>query len=563
MVGVGVAEDLPLLSGELTGETTGRSAHFGLFQVPTVATTSVAGLSHSRRHVRSPIATPIRAWHVTIVTTRRPILRWTLPSPAGWVLLLAAAAALRLWNLHTLPPGLWLDEARNLVEISTFLETGRWAQGWLLGQPVFALPAATTLTLFGKTPFGLRMAAAAIGILTVPALYLFVREIASRRIAWLSAWLLAASYWHVIFSRAGFRTILVPLFLCLLGWSLARALREQRRRDWVRAGLVLGIGCYTYYAFWPVAACALLYLGALTLGRDHRRAGLALLVFVPFLIAWWVGPGAGDPLGPRIAETSALGESLGAGGPAVNTLRTLGMFLVAGDTQPRHNIPGWPAWPLLLLPFLVLGMARAPGRGRWGGILVALWVVTLVPTIASDACPHHLRALGNVIPTCILTALGLVSVAAWLECRRRAAGVRMLGAVILLSVLFGAWAFFGAYAHQPALRFAWQAKAVEIADFIQREAPGRSAVFINYGYGRQTTEALLRHEPAVHFEVWLEQTPVPDTVSSAPANTVWIVLPTDLRRLGALRGEPRLLRAFDADDGTPPWLGVDFPPAIP
>ena len=415
------------------------------------------------------------------------------------------------------------------------------------------------MTLFGENPFGLRLASALVGILTVPALYLFVRRIASRRVAWLSAWLLAASYWHVIFSRAGFRTILAPLFLCLLGWGLARALATDRRRDWLVTGLVLGVGWYTYFAFWGVAAAALLYLAVLALRKPHRGAALAVLIALPFLAFWFLGPGGKAPLGAeRIAQTSTLRTPFAANGPVFNVMRTLGMFVVAGDLQPRHNIPGWPAWPLLLLPFLGLGMAVAPGRGRWGRLLLALWVLTLLPTIASDACQHQLRALGNVIPTCVLSAYGMVCAAAWLERRKRIAGPRMLGAVLLLNLLFGTYAYFGAYAHQPALRFAWQAKAVEIANYLQTDAPRRPVVFINYIYGEKTSDALLRHHKERRFVRWPERTPVPAAVADAPAGTVWIVLPADLRRLAALRGEPHVMHTFDAADGTPPWTAVEY-----
>ena len=81
----------------------------------------------------------------------------------------------------------------------------------------------------GNTLFALRLTAAFFGLLTVAATYWLGREmLADRRIALLAAALLAVSFWHVLFSRLGFRVISQPLLMALAVAALFRGLRGGR-----------------------------------------------------------------------------------------------------------------------------------------------------------------------------------------------------------------------------------------------------------------------------------------------------------------------------------------------
>ncbi len=60
--------------------------------------------------------------------------------------------------------------------------------------------------------------------------------------------LLAVSYWHIMLSRLGLRIVLTPLIVSIILVYFVRALRFNRRVDYVKAGLLLGAGLYMYQA---------------------------------------------------------------------------------------------------------------------------------------------------------------------------------------------------------------------------------------------------------------------------------------------------------------------------
>ncbi|MCB0198133.1 MAG: phospholipid carrier-dependent glycosyltransferase, partial [Anaerolineae bacterium] len=79
----------------------------------------------------------------------------------------------------------------------------------------------------GPIPLALRLPAAAVGILTVAAVYPLMRSITgSRAIALLTMLGLALSDWHLHFSRLGFRAILFPLFATLALYFFHQAFRR-------------------------------------------------------------------------------------------------------------------------------------------------------------------------------------------------------------------------------------------------------------------------------------------------------------------------------------------------
>lgn len=74
-------------------------------------------------------------------------------------------------------------------------------------------------------------------------------ELVSAPVGLLAAFFLATSFWHLIFSRIAFRAIAAPLFLV---WAIYLLLIGLRRRNvvcMILAGLIYGLGFYTYPAY--------------------------------------------------------------------------------------------------------------------------------------------------------------------------------------------------------------------------------------------------------------------------------------------------------------------------
>jgi 4-amino-4-deoxy-L-arabinose transferase-like glycosyltransferase len=119
-----------------------------------------------------------------------------------------------------------------------------------------------SLSIFGSTVASLRLPSAVFGTLTIPALYLLGKHLFDRRIALLSALLLATFPPHVHLSRLALNNIADPLFGVLALGLLARGMKSKRRSDFALAGLSLGLTNYFYeggrLVFIPLAVVWLL-----------------------------------------------------------------------------------------------------------------------------------------------------------------------------------------------------------------------------------------------------------------------------------------------------------------
>jgi hypothetical protein len=117
------------------------------------------------------------------------------------------------------------------------------------------------LELFGISPFSLRLLPAISGVLAIPALYLFARQIAGPRVAMIAAYLLATSHSHLHFSRissVGYihATWLVPLELYLLLSAI------EKRSSWRAAasGVILAIHLRVYLTSQIIVVLVFVYM---------------------------------------------------------------------------------------------------------------------------------------------------------------------------------------------------------------------------------------------------------------------------------------------------------------
>ncbi|MCL4459829.1 MAG: glycosyltransferase family 39 protein [Chloroflexi bacterium] len=447
-----------------------------------------------------------------LITNTR--LRW-LEIGLLLTIILLLAAPLRLYAIDTIPPGLSLDEA------AEGLDAQRILVGWLPvflpsnngREALFAYVVATVFQLFGPTAAAIRLAAAILGILTVPATYLMVRALFGRRVAVLTAIFLSISYWHVSLSRLGLRTVALPLLGALALYFLWQALGSNRVWCWIMAGVSLGLSLYTYAParlLPPLLAVAVL-LWLVThrkvISWPSRIPGVLLcfivagLVFAPLVLYFWAHPT--DFLG-RAEQVSLLNAvRAGADWSAVltgNIAKTLGMFLWQGDLNPRHNLPGRAVFDPLLGGLFVVGLGLAVWRARqveYG--LSLLWLaVMLTPSILSDSAPHALRAAGVLPLLFVLPAIAMVAawdkLQKWLPLAKKARILQATGmaAVVLLAVIEGGWTardYFGRWAGRPDTGDAFNVAEVTLADYLN-QLPASTRVYVG---------PLARDHPTVRF----------------------------------------------------------------
>ncbi len=197
------------------------------------------------------------------------------------VALTLAAAALRLWRLGTVPDGLHGDEAWTALDAQRVLREG-WIGPYVtsaLGQPTGPLYfTAALFKIMPETTFTARMSMALFGIATIPVAYGAFALMYNRTVAAFGAALLTVMMWHVHLSRTAFMVVSWPFVEVLVLLALWLAIRRRSIALFVVAGIVHGLGVYTYNAyllFVPAPFVAILWTSCREPGwRRRARYGV-------------------------------------------------------------------------------------------------------------------------------------------------------------------------------------------------------------------------------------------------------------------------------------------------
>ncbi len=435
----------------------------------------------------------------------------------GTLLALALAVeALRLHRLSEIPPGLFFDEGAHGVDAirvlqgdhAVFFPENRGREGLI----VYAV--AIAISLMGRTVMAIRLPAALASAGTVFALFwlgqlLFGRDEESGQatpwrgllIGGAGAALLAVSLGHTILGRTAFRINFLPLLLSLclalmwLGWS---------QRSWWRvllAGACAGLLQYTYMPA-RITPFFLLVFGLSLLApfcsgfNDRLRtelpwaglfAGAAALVAAPMFVHFALHP---DHLFLRSSQLWIFDPGLNLGNSLGKFLENvwvyLSSFIVRGDLNWRHNLPGQPLlnrWEALLF---LLGIVAAIWRWQRPAYrLLLLWLVFLVlpATLALEGAPtpNTVRIFGAMPAIYLLAAVGMWEAFHVLRVRLRTLSIcaapsfleNGTKSAIVLGVIVGGLilgkgahtyrAYFDKWAGAPELYWAYHTEWTELA----------------------------------------------------------------------------------------------------
>jgi 4-amino-4-deoxy-L-arabinose transferase-like glycosyltransferase len=405
---------------------------------------------------------------------------------AGLVAAVLLGALMRFYRLGSLPPGLYHDEALNGLDALRVLggEHPIFFEANNGREPLFVYAMALALSIWGRTPFAVRLMAAVLGTLTIPATYLMARALFNDRVGLWSAWLIAVAPWPINLSRIGLRAVSMPLIVALALWLWWIAEKQEgwrRTLCLVLGGLLFGLSLYTYTSarFVPVAIAAYA-LFQVWLGRgQHHLRGLAYVAF-PALVAMtplilyalkhW------DVFVERPAQVSVFSPAIHhgdlVGTLADNVLRAAGLFTFLGDDIPRHNVPLRPLFDPIVSAFFLMGAFSSVLGARRGGAraLALIWtIVMLLPTILAEDCPHFLRAVGVLPMAAVFPALGLEQSYGWLQERSPGCvGSALVSLVLGVSTVWGGYDYFVRHGSNPELGFYFEADQVRGAVEINR-----------------------------------------------------------------------------------------------
>ena len=434
----------------------------------------------------------------------------------GVVLLIAIF--FRFYQLDSIPPGLWPDEAANGVDALKALNSGDFKIFYSANngrEGLFINLQALSIKLLGPTPFALRVVSAIIGIFTVLGLYLLTKRLFNWQTAAAASFFMAVSFWHVNFSRIGFRAIMLPFILVWGFYFLWRGLRSGKLAEFLIAGFIYGLGFYTYFSFRivPVILIVLFRNFWSYLRKDftHRKyeyakeqllRGFVLFAITAFFVALPLGiyfyyQHPEDFLKREGRPISVFDQKEPLKELASSVGKTLAMFNFTGDHNPRHNIPGssqlaLPIGVLFAIGFLkelIHWLKRKHGHFSTVHTLLFSWFfVMLLPGFLSVEAPHALRAIGAIPIVMMFAAKGFI----WLvelvirthhatdfhvhtnqTIHKKESHYLLIITVAALMVSIGFWEYyryFKIWNQQPFLKEAFAQKLVDIADYLNSDA---------------------------------------------------------------------------------------------
>jgi len=416
-------------------------------------------------------------------------------------LILIIAVFFRFWQLDKIPPGLYPDVAMNGNNALDAIKTGDYKVFYPENngrEGLFMNLIAMSFLTFGASVWAMKIVAALFGLFTVLGTYFLTRQLfrylenesAADVIALLAAFFMAVSFWHVNFSRIGFRAIMVPFFLVWALYFLFKAFNSQNSRseilNFALSGVAFGLGFHTYIAFRiaPLIAVPIFVIWIIK-NRPKFRV-LPWMILIIFALA------AASPLlyyyikNPADFMGRAGQVSIFASGNVVKTLlqstvKTLGQFVAVGDYNWRHNLSGSPEifWPLI--PFFLTGLIYSLVQifkkrnytehnytllsVHW--TLIFAWGAMILPSIATgEGLPHALRSIGAIVPSYIFTGLGFW----WVTDKMRFQKAMFKGTLIsvfLLAVLFlSYWLYFIDWAKNPNVQGAFTQQFVDEAQYL-------------------------------------------------------------------------------------------------
>jgi hypothetical protein len=413
-----------------------------------------------------------------------------------WILvaILSVGIGVRLYAFGSVPPGFNQDEAALGYDAFALLNYGIDRNGFhnpvLLvswGSGMNALPgylAMPLFLLFDVSVASLRGVNLIAGILSLPAFYFLVRETGDKTLALLATFLLAISPWHIMISRWGLESNLLPALFVFGVLYFNRGRENARSLLWAAVFFALTLYAYgTAYLATPLFLVLASFIFVKHRPRTWKPLVQAAVVFcvlaLPIALTLIVNQFKLDsietrflsiprlPSEPRYETISTLFGDNGLSAVWDN-LKTFGELLVSGDDGLIWNaVPGFDYLYALGLPLALLGLVVTVGRRRFSPshteFLFLAWLATSVVLAAAE--PVNINRINLVfLPLIFFAAVGVRVVAAsrlitnaLVGPHRRILAERLLlaglVAVFCISFLRFSDKYFGSYREEASAAF--------------------------------------------------------------------------------------------------------------
>lgn len=361
------------------------------------------------------------------------------------------ALILRTWNLGNIPEAIDEDEMAMGYYGYSLIKSGGDEYGHKLPiyfesigdykYGLYSYFATIPVAILGLNPFSARLPAALAGSLTVIVLFYLVLEIfKNKKIAYLSALILAISPLHVHFSRVAYSNILGLLFATCFTLFYLKFLKNGKTKFLILSLITFFASIFTYQTFrifLPALSLLVLIFAFKKLSAKVKTKAIILLISMIFLVGLSLIPKESRARTQDISllyNSSKLTEDIAEDGLAKTSIfvarafhnkivltgtsfinRYLSyfdfrfLFMEASNEVGRHTIPGVGVFYLVELPFVLLSFLYffkyKKDQFAW---LPLIWV--LVGPLAASLIVEPVsttRSIPMVIGFSILTALGI------------------------------------------------------------------------------------------------------------------------------------------------------------
>ncbi len=401
-------------------------------------------------------------------------------------------AALRFYALGELPYGLYQDEAWHGLDALRVVETGQLDLFFTANngrEPLYIYLVTAAVGVFGRTVFAIRLPAAIIGTLTIPASYLASYALLQKRsIALFTAAFTAFTFWGIALSRVAFRAVTLPLIMALIAFFLISSFQKETTIQQIcwgfLAGCLIGASLYTYTAAQLLYVTAVVTLfGLLIFGSSKIRiittaACLGCLVVSSPMLSYMLQNGdvyfqRGGQVaiwGNQSSFLQLIGIVLQHVGKAAN------MFIWSGDHIARHNLPMRPVFdPVGSVAFVIGTLAlgkqifrryRQQKQIDYAFGILLITSIMAIPTVLAEDTPHFLRGSGVFLPAMFIAAIGLDKSIGFL---RNPVVTRTFATVLVVTIAArSATDYFFHYADTAHTRVFFQNAVRELTDRIDQ-----------------------------------------------------------------------------------------------
>ena len=399
------------------------------------------------------------------------------------------AAAVRLFGLASLPPGLSVLEAQD-AQIAELIRIGRvqvlYDTGLEGREALYHVLLSVVTTFVGNHPLGYRIFSVWIGLLTVALVYTVSRRLYGRGVGVAAMGAMLVPMWSVLLSRSISREALLPFILVATLTALSRALPVYRKPNldpdtlpFALLGLLLGLGFYVHPVHYVIVLVNMTFIVYMVLTRQpmSRRTlsylsfSIVILIIVaaPYLISSLQLPelsGASRLLG----EANLIGEV----GVWQTLLGSLGGLFWQGDASALTNVPGRPYIDPVSVGVMIAGVGYALQRlqkPRYALAVIAL--VYLLPVAFFAPSSPNFFAYSVLVPLlAMFFGVGTKQlyrfVMDWKWGRQAlAAGVALL---LVGNLAWTLYSLHGVWAQSEAVQTAYHERTYTLARYLDRTA---------------------------------------------------------------------------------------------